>query len=38
VLTNLGTGTVANYTVGGNQINGTFLNLTFAGDPLNFCG
>ena len=34
VVTNLGAGTVANYTVSGNQINGTFLNLTYSGDPI----
>jgi hypothetical protein len=34
VVTNLGAGTVANYAITGNQINGTFLNLTYAGDPI----
>lgn len=34
VATNLGGGTVANYVVSGNQINGTFLNLNYTGDPI----
>ena len=34
VVQNLGAGTVANYVRDGNQITGTFLNLTYGGDPV----
>ena len=34
VVQNLGAGTVANYVRDGNMITGTFLNLTYGGDPV----
>lgn len=34
VVTNLGAQTVANYVRDGNMITGTFLNLTYGGDPV----
>ncbi|HEX2852336.1 MAG TPA: CHRD domain-containing protein [Opitutaceae bacterium] len=34
VVTNLGAGTVANYTISGTNVTGTFLNLAYTGDPI----